>query len=78
MTTTHNFQIMNGDETQVEFQAVHKMMNLAKVSLEVTEPDGTQLLSCEFRGYKKMIEVKDSNESVVSNLYAQILSVRDR
>lgn len=78
MTTTHKFQIMNGDGTQVEYQAVHRMMNLAKVSLVVTKTDGTEVLSCEYRGFRKLIEVKDSSGQLVTNLHAPIFSPRSR
>lgn len=78
MTVTHNFRIMNGEETQDDYAAVHKMMSLGKESLIVSRFDGPQILSSEYRGYRKLIEVMDSNGLVVSTLHAPIISMRDR
>lgn len=78
MTVTHNFRIMNGEETQDDYAAVHRMMSLGKESLVLSNPDGAQLLSSEYRGYRKLIEVRDSSQSVVSTLHAPIISMRDR
>lgn len=78
LSNTHIFKIMDGEGKNEIYSAKHKMMALAKESLEVMELDGTMLLKSEYRGYKKLIEVLDKDGNVAANLYAPILSMRDR
>ncbi len=78
MTTTHHFHIFDGEESDEKYSAVHKMMNLAKESLVVSSNDGTPVLTTEYRGYRKFIELKDGSGVPVGELHAPIVSMRDR
>ena len=78
MTTTHHFHIFNGEGSEEKYSAVHKMMSLARESLVVSSTDGNPLLSAEYRGYRKFIELKDGNGVTVGELHAPIISMRDR
>ena len=78
LSNTHIFKIMDGKEENEIYSAKHKMMALAKESLEVMDPDGNVLLKSEYRGYRKLIEVLDRDGKVTANLHAPIISMRDR
>lgn len=54
------------------------MISLGKESLVISTADGSQVLSSEYRGYRKQIEVKDANGDPVATLHALIISMRDR
>ena len=78
LSNTHIFKIMNGREENEIYSAKHRMMALAKESLEVMDLNGTILLKTEYRGYRKLIEVMDQDGNLAANLYAPIISLRDR
>lgn len=78
MTTTHSFRILDGQESQDRYSAIHKMMSLGKESLVISMMDGSPILSSVYRGYRKLINVTDSNHSIVATLHAPIISMRDR
>jgi uncharacterized protein YxjI len=72
------FRISNGDDSKELYSGLHKMMNLAKESTSILSLDGNLLLGCEFRGFKRTIEVKDGNGSIVATIHAPVISLRDR
>ncbi len=74
----NDFSIMNGDETEEKFKAAHYLMNLAKEKVEVTDTGSNPILISEYRGFRKSIEVHDSNGAQVAMLHAPIVSMRDR
>ena len=78
MATTHNFSIMNGDGTEGKFTATHKLMSLGRESLVVFSMDGSPVLSTEYRGYKKFIEVTDGNGNPAAALNSPIMSTTFR
>ena len=78
MHKRHDFSVMNGDENEQKFKASHYLMNLAKEKIEVTDTDSNILLRSEYRGFRKIIEVRDNNNNEAALLHAPIISMRDR
>jgi hypothetical protein len=74
----NDFSIMNGNETEEKFKAAHYLMNLAKEKVEVTDTGSNPVLISEYRGFRKSLEVHDSNGAQVALLHAPIVSMRDR
>jgi hypothetical protein len=72
------FRVSNGDDTKELYTALHKMMSLAKESTSILSLDGNTILTCEFRGFKRTIEVKDMNDSVVATIHTPLISLRDK
>ncbi len=78
MTTTHNFRIMDGDESRDRFSATHKMMALGRNSLVITGTDSATVLSSQYNSLNKAIEVAGPDGIKVATLHAPIISMRDR
>ncbi len=77
MHKKHDFSIMNGNETEERFRASHHLMNLAREKIEILDKNQNVLLSSEYRGYKKTIEIINNGNNVAM-VHAPIISMRDR
>ncbi|MHB8361886.1 MAG: hypothetical protein ACYDAO_00455 [Thermoplasmataceae archaeon] len=77
-TNKHELHIRYPCENTDKFIAFHKIMNFAKIYASINNPDQSLVFQCEFRGFKKTIEVKDSTENLIATLHAPIISLRDR
>ncbi len=72
------FDISNEDASSILYRGVHTYLNLGKESLEIMDASNTLQLSCNYRGFRRNMDVLDSSGANVAGLFSPYVSARDR